>query len=93
MPSENLKAFQARKHQREEKIVSIVLCVKGICGTVMTKDMSDGGMALNLVTARDLPELQLGGIVSTRLEDAVQTSARVGKVVRITDTELALEYC
>jgi len=92
MAEKNLKAYHPRKHQRRLEQVRMVICVKGVCGTAMTKDRSDGGIAINLLTATDLPELKVGSIVSTREEDSPHTTSMVGKVVRMDAIELAIEF-
>ena len=92
MAEKNLKAYYPRKHHRKPEQVRMVICVKGVCGTATTKDTSEGGMAVNLLTATDLPELKVGSIVSTRKEDAPHTASMVGKVVRIDSVELAIEF-
>ncbi len=51
MPSDKLKAYQPRKHQRSAKQIQFTLCVKGECGVITTIDVSDGGMLFTLSTA------------------------------------------
>lgn len=92
MAKKNLKAFQPRKHHRFKRKVKMLLCVKNVCGTIDTNDISDGGMALDRLTAQNLPELKLGGIVSLRPVEDSQALAKVGRIVRLEDTELGVEF-
>lgn len=68
------------------------MCVKGVCGTVQTKDVSDGGMAINMLTAQNIPAIKLGSIVSTRPAEADNELPKVGKVVRLDDFEAGIEF-
>lgn len=92
MTEKNLKAYHPRKHPRRPEQVLMVICVKGVCGTATTKDISEGGVAVNLLTATDLPDLKVGSIVSTRKADAPHTASMVGKVVRMDAIEMAIEF-
>jgi len=92
MTEKNLKAFQPRRHHRFKIQQKVLLCVKGVCGTVDTKDTSEGGMAINMLTAQDLPEIKLGSIVSTRFVDAENELPKVGKIVRLDDFEAGIEF-
>lgn len=68
------------------------LCVKSVCGTIDTNDISDGGMALNRLTAQNLPELKLGSIISIRPVEDNQVLAKVGRIVRMDATEFGVEF-
>jgi len=92
MTEKNLKAFQPRKHHRYKVQKKVLICVKGICGTVETKDISDGGMAINMLTAENLPDIKLGSIVSTRPADVDSELPKVGKVVRLDGFEAGIEF-
>jgi len=92
MANQNLKAYQPRKHHRRAERVEIYICVRNVCGTAMTRDVSDGGLAIDLASARELPEIKLGSIVSTRSVGAPHSSAIIGKVVRMDATEMAIQF-
>jgi len=92
MANQNPKAYQPRKYHRRPERVEVFICVRNVCGTVTTRDVSEGGIAVDLKTAKDMPEIKVGSIVSTRSVDAPHSSAIIGKIVRMNDTELAIEF-
>jgi len=92
MANEKLKAYEPRKYHRRNEQLDIFLCVKNECGTAVTRDISEGGMAIDLVAAKDLPDLKVGSIVSTRPVDAPHSSSMIGRVVRLDPRILAIEF-
>lgn len=92
MTDQNLKTYQPRKHHRRAERVQIYICVRNVCGTATTRDVSEGGIAVDLSTAKDLPDIKVGSIVSTRSIDAPHSSAMIGKIVRMDKFELAIQY-
>lgn len=92
MQEKNLKAFQPRKHHRYKSRKTMQVCVKSVCGTVDTKDISEGGIALDMLSGNDLPELKVGSIVSVRPVDSDTELPKVGRVVRIDTSEAGIEY-
>lgn len=92
MKAQNLKAYQPRKHHRRAERIEVYVCVRNVCGTVMTRDVSDGGIAVDLTTAKDLPEIRVGSIISTRPVGSPHSSAIIGKIVRMNETEMAMEF-
>ncbi|MDX5152200.1 MAG: PilZ domain-containing protein [Acidiferrobacterales bacterium] len=92
MTSQSPKAYQPRKHHRRPERVQIYICVRNECGTARTKDVSEGGIAVDLATAKNLPDIKVGSIVSTRSIDAPHSSAMIGKIVRMDESELAIQF-
>lgn len=92
MTNQNLKAYQPRKHHRRPERIEVFICVRNVCGTAKTRDISDGGMAVDLSTAKDLPDIKVGSIVSTRSVGAPHSSSMIGKVVRIDGNDMAIAY-
>jgi len=92
MTDQSPKAYQPRKHHRRAERVEIYICVRNECGTAVTKDVSEGGICVDLATAKNLPEIKVGSIISTRSIDAPHSSAMIGKIVRMDQTELAIQF-
>lgn len=92
MSNQNLKAYQPRKHHRRPERVEVFICVRNMCGTAKTRDISEGGIAIDLGTAKDLPDIKVGSIVSTRAVGAPHSSSMIGKVVRIDGNDLAIAF-
>ena len=92
MTKQNLKAYHPRKHHRRPERLEILVCVRNVCGTATTRDISEGGLAIDLVTAKNLPDIKVGSIVSTRVDGAPHSSSMIGKVVRMNEKELAIEF-
>jgi len=92
MTTQNLKAYQPRKYHRRAERIEVYICVRNVCGTVTTRDVSEGGIAVDLGTAKDLPDIRVGSIVSTRSVGAPHSSAIIGKVVRLEGSDLAIEF-
>ena len=66
--------------------------MRNMCGTAKTRDISEGGIAIDLGTAKDLPDIKVGSIVSTRAVGAPHSSSMIGKVVRIDGNDLAIAF-
>jgi hypothetical protein len=92
MSDPKIREYKPRKHHRRAERVEVYICVRNDCGTAMTRDVSEGGIAVDLSTAKGVPDIKVGSIVSTRSVDAPHSAAIIGKVVRMNEDELAIEF-
>jgi len=90
--SQKLKLFVHRKHHRLKQEIDMLVCQKSECIVLRTKDVSDGGLLFN-VFGKTLPEtFAVDKFVRTRADSEAEATAKIGKIVRLTDFEMAIQF-
>ena len=70
----------------------MLVCQKSECIVLRTKDVSDGGLLFD-VFSKNLPEtFTVDKFVRTRSEAEAEATAKIGRIVRLSEFEMAIQF-